>query len=272
MTRLIDDYLQRVGEGLRVDRPRKQQILDELRGHLEEKAREVQAAQPDLPREEVERRVLADFGNPHDLALAYEPEGVAVLTNAAGVVVLRLGEAVGRGARVVGRGTGRLLKGVAIALAFLLVLGIGLGIWAFYEVRPLALAIAEEAQPVYSYHESCPETPCNGSAGADVFYVKPEAARVRLDIDVGSAWHPRGAERLPAQGNVTVTVTDPAGEVRLDRTFSLSNGTHASHEAVWAATAGNWTIAYRFEAFRGQVDLETYVHRDGLGGLAQAIT
>lgn len=263
MTSIIEDYLRQVEASLRADPDRKRPILDELRGHILDKVDDLARADPLRPREDIERDVLHDFGSPRDLALGYEPEG-HLLRNQAGEIVLRFGEAVGRGTRLVvtdigpraakavGRGTGRVLKWFAIGVSALLVLAVALGIWAFYEVRPVVETLVEQSQPAYDYHESCPATPCNGALPGQVFYVSPDARQVRIEVD---AYH-WGSD--PANGTVRVMVTDPEGATRLDRVFTVTNQSHAGHEARWAPMAGNWTVAYEFADFRGTIRVQTY--------------
>lgn len=257
MTSILDDYLREVEATLRVEPERKRQIVDELRSHLAEKVEELRRGQPERGLAEIEREVVNDFGSPRELALAYHPEG-PVLQNSAGDVVLRLGQAVGRGTvavgRAVGRGTGLFLKWLAIAVAALLVIAIGLGIWAFYELRPVAEAIADQSQPIYSYYEGCEGTPCNGAFGNESFYVVPEARAVHFDIRVGHPWE----DGPNATGSVHVTVRDPSGEIKYDRLVMMNNETSFHQELRWAGTAGNWTVAYEFTEFLGVIDVETY--------------
>lgn len=258
MTTLIDDYLREVETTLRADATRRRLIVDELRSHLDEKVADEQAARPDVPRADIERDVLRGFGSARDLALGYEPEGAAVLYNKAGDTVLRLGQAVGRGAAAVGRNTGRALKWVAVALAGLLVIALGVGAWAYTEVKPYIPAIIDQSQPSYEYYERC-AAPCNGATAPDTFYVHPDARSLRFDVQVHGV-HPSRWEHDEHVGNGTVhvTVTDPNGTLLLDRAFAMTNEGSIRHEASWAAVPGNWTIAYRFDGFVGAVGVETY--------------
>lgn len=254
MTGIIEDYLREVESSLRVDRARRQQIVDELRAHLHEQAADLRRQRPELPETDVAREVLASFGNPRDLALAYEPEGAAVLRNRAGEVVLRLGDAFGRGARAAARGTGVVLKWFAVAVSALLVLAVGLGVWAFYEVRPVVETLVEQSMPAYVYREECGGTPCSGALPGDRFYVAPDAKQVRLDVDV----HPPWDGSANGTGAVRVWVVDPAGATVYDRTFAVRPDGSASHEMRLAPVEGNWTIAYEYDGFRGVVQVEAY--------------
>lgn len=265
MTRAIDDYLREVETSLRVDASRKRQLVDELRTHLAERVEDVAREDPARPLLEVQQEVLREFGNPRELALAYEPEGAAVLTNSAGEIVLRLTQAVGRGAAVVGRGavvvgrgTGKALKWLAISLAALLVVAIGVGAWAFYEVKPFIPAILEQSEPAYQYYERCAATPCSGTPAADMFFVRPEAKTVRLDLNVQSTYADHDRAAHVGNGTIRITITDPLGEVRLDRAINLSSDASTRYETSWSAMAGNWTVAYAFDTFVGVVDVETY--------------
>lgn len=258
MTTLIDDYLREVETSLRTDTRRKRHIIDELRSHLADKVDDLQRAQPDRPRADLEREVLHEFGSARDLALGYEAEGTPVLRNEAGEIVLRLGKAVGRGAAAVGRGTGRVLKWMAISLAALLVLAVGVGAWAFYEVKPYIPAIIESQEPVYRYHERCVDTPCSGAAPGDVFYVRPEVKTVRFDLNLHATRSVEDWETPLGNGTVHVSVSDPNGTLRFDRTFNVSSEGGLKQEMSWAATPGNWTVQYRFDGFQGTLDVATY--------------
>lgn len=258
MNRLIDDYLREVETSLRVDAARKRQIVDELRTHLAEKVEEVARAEPGRTIPEIEQEVLREFGNARDLALAYEPEGAIVLTNAAGDIVLRVDRAVGRGARVAGRGAGKALKWLAISLAALLVIALGAGAWAYYEIKPYIPAIIEQSEPTYQYFETCGPTPCSGEAAADVFYVRPESTSVRLNLNAYYAHDPDDWDERLGNGSVRVVVTDPEGTMRLDRTFDMSAEGRAYYETTWVSAPGNWSIAYTFDAFVGRIDVNAY--------------
>lgn len=254
MTNLIEDYLREVETSLRVDAARKRQIVDELRTHLTEKVDDLHAATPARSRFDIEQEVLREFGNPRDLALAYEPDGTAVLRSAAGDVVVRLG----RAAKAVGRGTGTFLKWTAVALAVLLVVALGVGAWAYYEVKPYIPGMIESSQPVYQYFERCVETPCSGAPPPDSFYVRPEASMVRFDLNIYSV-HPKGdRDGHIGNGTLRILVSDPAGAALFDRTFNVTNEAGFHHETSWAAQPGNWSVAYTLMDFVGAFDVEAY--------------
>lgn len=252
MANLIEDYLREVSATLRVAPDRKRQILDELRTHLREKLDDERSQDPDAPVGDVERRVLADFGSPRDLALAYEPEGQVVLKNSAGDIVLRVG-------RAVGRGTGRVVKWTAITLAALLVIAIGVGIWAFYEVRPLVETMASQAMPVYDYEETCPQTPCNGANGRDIFFVGNNTKEVRLTVNVAPPWRDEGN----GTGRVYVVLFDPAHARVFERNFTVTNESSGSREIRFASFPGNWTVEVEYFEFRGEVRVEAYAYALG---------
>jgi hypothetical protein len=258
MTRLIEDYLREVDASLRVDATRKRHILDELRSHLTEKTEELHSGSPERPVEDIEREVLREFGSARELALAYEPSGVVVLTNEAGDIVLRLGKAVGRGAKAVGRSTGTILKWTAVALAVLLVTSLGVGAWAYYEVKPYIPSIIEQSEPSYQYYEKCADTPCSGAPPADVFYVSTDARSVRFDVNVYSVHKTGDRDRHYGNGTLQVSVVDPTGVKLFDRTFNNSEGASAHQEMRWAAVEGNWTVAVAYDGFIGAVDVEAY--------------
>ena len=257
---LTEDYLREVEATLSAEPERRRRIVEELRSHLREKMAEVRRREPDRAEEDVEREVLRDFGSPRDLALAYGTEG-PVLVNRAGDTVMRVGQAVGRGAssaaRAVGRGTGRLLKGVAIALAALLTLGVVGGVWAYYEFKPYVLAMAEESRPVYAFAQTCWETPCDAGEATQTFYVKPDARQVRFVLNVGGpdGWHPR----VNASGDLRVALVDPEGNVRYERAVSLVDGGRFHQELQWAGVPGNWTVTVSATQLVGQLDARAYV-------------
>lgn len=271
MTGLIEDYLREVEAGLRIEPPRRRQVVDELRSHLNEKVEDLRRREPHLPLADVERDVLRDMGSPRDLALAYEPDGLPVLVNRAGETVLRVGKAVGRGAagaaRAVGRGTGRLLKGVAIALGVLLLVALVAGAWAYYELKPYALAVAEDSRPLYAYTQTCYDAPCDVAGETQAFYVKPEARHVRLLLDLGPLHQGRNHT---GSGNVSVTLADPSGLVLYERALVVSSPTDLYQELQWAATPGNWTMTVEATDFVGHLNVRTYASSgpwDALAGI-----
>ncbi|HWG91328.1 MAG TPA: hypothetical protein VNZ52_10825 [Candidatus Thermoplasmatota archaeon] len=241
MNPIIEDYLRDVETSLRAPPEQKKLIVTELRGHLQEKLADLRAAAPDRADDDLAREVVRDLGNPHDLALAYTPEGGAVLKNSTGDTVLRVGKAVGRGA-------GKVLKYTAIGLAVLLVIGVGAGVWAYYEIKPL---IEKNAPyPLYSIDPTCSH-PCNTSQSQS-FYVHPEAREVRMSL---SAHGPGDFdERRPIHGTLHVLVTAPDGTVKYNHTFTALRSTH--EEITWSAAQGDWTVAYRLESFEGALNVD----------------
>ena len=254
MPGLIDNYLREVEASLRADPARKRHIVEELRAHLHEKVADLQRAHPERSREDVEREVLHDIGSARDLALGYEPEGTEVLRNRAGDTVLRLGQAVGRGAKAAGRGAGKVLKVVAITLAVVLVVAMGVGAWAFYEFKPQLLAMANDASPVYSYSETCRGAPCDGSIPTATFHVHDDARQVRFEMDLWPTYSSGGRTQIGG-GGVSISVSDPNGGVAFERTLNMTNATRVHHDLTWAAVPGNWTIAVQYDQFVGEVHL-----------------
>lgn len=256
---IIEDYLREIESRLQVDPERKQLIVSEIRSHLRDKVYELQAAEPSRAQEEVARQVIDDFGNPHDLALAYAPGGAPVLKSASsGEIVMRFG-------RAVGRGTKAFLKGVAITLIVLLVVAAGVGAWAYYELKPTL----EKNLPytVFESYESCYRENCTAPPAPRTFYVHPEAREVRLTLSLDRP-HAVDGELTPAyywsEKNVTlvafgtahVTVRDPTGATLYNRTFSPAGGDDVRETLKWAPLTGNWTIAVEFEDFRGDLEID----------------
>jgi len=276
MSGRIDDYLHELEAQLRADAAHKRQILDELRTHIDDKLADMRAEQPEADHETLVAEVLAEFGPARELALAYEPNGtVAVLQNRAGEVLLHIGDLVERGAtyvatdlgpraargvrthgppaaRAVGRVTGRFLRFLGITIVVLLVLSLALGIFAFYELRPLALTIADEAAPAYSHTQDCRQGACPFSVTRDTFYVEPGDKTVRLTL---GASPDRDAAQM---GNVTFRIYDPQGGEHFNRTFGGSQLAHSHVQTQWEARPGDWMVEIVVDHFSGFIDLDLY--------------
>lgn len=143
--------------------------------------------------------------------------------------------------------------------AVILVLAIGAGVWAFYEVRPIVETLASQSMPAYEYTEGCDGTPCNGVAANDLFFVSNQTKEVRLSVDVGPLW--RHEEH--ATGNVHVILYDPAQKAVFDRNFTVTNQTSGSREIRFESVPGNWTVQVEFFEFRGEVRVEAYAYSLG---------
>lgn len=258
MTGLTEDYLREVEATLRVEPARKQQILDELRGHLQEKVNDLKTAAPDRTYADIEHEVIHDLGSARDLALAYTAEGDAVLQNRAGDTVLRLTSAMGRGAttaaRVVRESGGKALKVIAIGLGVCLLLAVALGAWVYVEYGPMILTAASEAEPVFEHSESCAMA-CE-NVYSQRFLVKPEATQVRFEVEI---WGHRGdSSTRVAAGTVHITIIDANGTVRYDRALNATSGAMLDSRATWAATPGEWTADVRVEGFVGHLHARTW--------------
>ena len=244
MNHIIEGYLSEVRAHLRTSAAEKDQIIRELRTHLEERVREARGAHPDRETEALTREVLERFGNPHELAIAYTPEGATELRLPSGETVLRVGKAVGRG-------TGKVLKWVGVGTLALGLIVAGLGIWAFYEVRPYVEGIIEQnvQEPVYRYTEHCRDAPCQGQAVNQTFYVQPGARYVSFDL-----WASVD-DAVPEGGSVAVQILDPDGTTRFSRTLALEPGGHLSEDARWAPVSGDWRVEITYADFQGRVHL-----------------
>ena len=246
MTRIIDDYLREVETHLQVGPSQRERILDELRGHLFEKVEDLRNREPALSTEDAERRAINDFGSPHELALSFDVGGPTLETKA-GKTVVRMG-------RAVGRGTGRILKFIAISVAVLLVLSIGVGIWAFYEVRPYVEDIIrrESSEELYAFHQHC-ASPCDGQTFTQSFYVPSGAHDVRAYV---ASWTPTGGV---ANGSVDIRILDPDGNEQYNRSLPASEENYET--LSWQTLPGTWQVRIGFEGFSGVIDLE--VHAKG---------
>ncbi len=249
MNDIIDAYLREVETRLRGERADKRAIVQELRSHLVDRVTGLMAEDPGISEEEAARQAVRAFGDPAELALSYGPSGPE-LSSASGETVLRIG-------RAVGRGTGKVLKGVGIGLLALLVVVSALGIWAFYEVRPYVEDIVERnaERSVYSFHTSCKDAPCTEEQRSQTFYIHPSARSVQLDL---RAWDTRDDV---SQGSLEVRVTTPDGTLAYNRTLQLDGRSSLSEEASWAPLSGNWTVDVRVSDLVGTVS----VHVEAVG-------
>lgn len=244
MTDILGDYLRAVRASLRTDEPTKDQIVRELGGHLDEKVRDLRREHPDMPEAEAHRRVLQEMGSPNDLALAYggAQERPALVRASTGEVVLRFG-------RAVGRGTKAFLKGVAFTLAFLLVLAAVLGVWGYYELRPV---VAQNAtHPLYMHEQTCARVNCTTPLITQSFDVHPGAREVRVNVwssfDAGS------------NGSVELTLRNATGDLVYQRTFEAPpgdlGGMSTTDQLRWDARPGPWTVTYRYDGFQGRLQI-----------------
>jgi hypothetical protein len=243
MGKLTDDYLGQVERSLETDPSTRDQVIQELRGAMDEKLGALARERPEAPIEDLEKEILNDFGSPTDLALAYGPEGVH-LRRASGEIALKLG-------RAVGRGTKQIIKWGAIVGAVALLLGIGLGIWAFYEAAPYVEGIVERQvyREAYSVQEFCSPDACNGQRGPQSFALTDGARQVRLDVDIDADHAGR------AGGSVEVLFLDPTGQTKYARTFNLTSDAFYREELRWEPVEGEYTVSIEYHDFVGEFGL-----------------
>lgn len=243
MGTLIDGYLDEVKRSLKTDATTRDQVIQELRGAMEEKLAALAKQRPETPIDELEKEALTDFGSPEDLALAYGPEG-AHLRRASGEIALKLG-------RAVGRGTKQVIKWGAIVGTVALLLGIALGIWAFYEAAPYVEGIVERQvyREAYTVHEHCSPQACDGQRGPQSFALTDGARQVRLDVDIDAD------DQGHAGGAVEVLFVDPLGETKYARTFNVTGDAFYREELRWDPLAGEYTIAFEYHDFVGEFGL-----------------
>lgn len=252
MTDIIDGYLEEVTRSLRARPSEREKIERELRSHLLHQLSEYREQDPEASDEEIQRQVVQEFGNPRDLALAYTDEG-AEIRDPAGETLLRIGRAVGRGTRTA-------LKWMGIgALALLLIVG-SLGVWAFYEARPVILDIVSNyvENEAFNYQERCGPSPCTVAPPTQTFHVPEGVREVKLDIDL------LDTRRSELSGQAVVQLSDPNGEVVFQRVFDVDGRTQASVATELAPVAGNWTIEMELSEFTGwfRVHIVTFGQAD----------
>lgn len=242
MTRIIDDYLREVETHLQVGPSQRERILDELRGHLFEKVEDLRNREPGLTAEDAERRAVNDFGGPHELALSFDVGGPTLETKT-GRTVVRMG-------RAVGRGTGRILKFIAVTVGVLLVLSIGVGIWAFYEVRPVIEEILarESTEDLYAFYKHCGGIVCDEAPFTQSFFVPTTARELTAHIYV---YQPRDVE---PHGTLSIRVLDAEGNEQYNRLLAASDENHET--LAWQTLPGTWKVQLDFNGFLGVVDFE----------------
>lgn len=251
MTDLVTDWLDELRTRLRGRAEEKERIVAELRSHIEDKVADLRRVTPERSRDEVAREVLAGVGSPEEIAVAYTPEAVEV-RDRTGDVLLRVG-------RAVARGTGAFLKWTAVALAVLLVLGVGVGAWAYYEFKPIVER--NVPVPVLETSLSCMERLCTSGPEVQAFYVHPDAREVRFSFDV---WHEEGAN-----GTVRLVVEDPVGGTRLVRDLDAARG-GLREDTTWKPVAGDWKVTIEAVGFGGWLGVEAYVVGLPAGALEKA--
>lgn len=265
MSQVIDDYLDEVAAHLRGQRSDKEQVLRELRSHLEEQLADLSAEDPHSHPDEIARHIVQDFGDPEDLALAYDVEGRPELQLVpSGETVLRLthvvgrgAEVLGRGAQAVGRGTGTVLKWTAGILGVLLVLSILVGVWAFYEVRPYVedVVLRNTEQEVFSLDETCRETACTFERPSQRFHVAEGARELRFRVDLWAV-HDGSSDQHVLEGQVEIHVRDPVGTTIFSRTFVLGEEGSLSQRATWDPAPGDWRVDVNATGFQGHLAVE----------------
>lgn len=246
MNNLIEGYLQEVRRRLpaNVD---KDAIIAELRTHLEDRVHERAAVEPGAEGPDREAAILAvlhDFGDPADLALAYDDES-PVLRRTSGDVALRLTKDVARGAGRAVAGAGRVLRPVIVTLLIVTgsLVGIALvaGIVLFDDIRDLAERHAPE--PVYDHHRHC-DFVCAETI-SESFYVGQGAREVRLGTDVSAE-----------AGSLRVVIRDPTGATRLDRTYGPGDDIRLDHTAE--PRTGTWTATLTYTDFTGRASVDAW--------------
>ncbi len=244
---MIDDYLQTVRRNLDLPMTRRDAIIDELRAHLDEAVQNEKAQDPGASDDDVQRRVLRDFGDPRQLAASYD-EGTSTVATPRGRVALEVTGSIARS-------TGKVLKfGILTILGIagvVLVVAAFLVVFLADDIRDFAETHAPE--PVFDHERTC-TSPCNGALDSQSFFIHNNAREVRFEFWIS----PDPDNEVAAQlASLHITVTDPSGDVRFDRTFTGTEGHQHSH-ITWSPEAGDWSIEYEYQNWEGSLDTEVW--------------
>jgi hypothetical protein len=235
--RILDQYLNDVERHLRgLSSPQRQNVLREMRAHLQEEILRRREADPQLSLDEATLGATHAFGEPQEIGVSYGPHGGEV-RNQAGEVLLRVAHATGRGLKATGRGLGRTLKWSLIVLLVLFLTGVTAGL--------VVLAIFQddirEAFPRELYQRN--DRYDNRTGTFEEVMVVPEHYRA-IDIHL---W----VSRQGASSCAAITILSPSGKAVLD----TGDGCSTTNRQVRVEETGTYTITYRLETFTGSVNL-----------------
>lgn len=247
---ILQDYLDDLERQLRrLPKAERAAVLAEVKTHLEEAAAGHQAG-TDLSEDEAMLRATHRFGTPKEVAAGYSPQtgevrvGSVVLdvARATGRGLGKTATAAGKGAVVVGRGAGHVLKwSVIAALGVILVAGV---------VAVAVLVVFDDEikeavpRPLDSYQRTCSAVnPCAApDTGAMAFDIGPDVKEFRVlwegDCEAGSA---------------RVTATSPSGETITVAGELCDNSGHRVF-----TEPGRWRFDVIFTGYVGWVDLDAY--------------
>lgn len=148
-------------------------------------------------------------------------------------------------------GPARFFAGFGIAAAFALVFGYVAVVTAYEQVKP---AIEREyPTQLYEREDEC-RTPCGSVQASDGFAVAAGINEVHFVVY---------AVLDDTSGPARVTVVDPSGDIRYDRTFTPqpmpARATKATQDAVtWSGEQGDWTLARTYAGTAGVLQFEVW--------------
>ena len=231
----VEDHLRKVGARLRLPETDKKQVLRELRAHIQEKIEDLRSAGRDQA--SATRTALADLGAPEELAVAYNGSRTQVRD--------RRGEVAVDVVRAVGRGTAKAIKWVAIAVAFLLVLGSVVAYVAFQEAKPTLAR--EYRREVYAESTECGSIGSCGSTLASDTFDAPADAHTLEFMFTG----------IVETGTLRIEVKDASGKVVLDKPYTRTTQDRPfSGEVQWNAQDGPWSLSVTSTAFAGSFTVQ----------------
>ena len=132
----------------------------------------------------------------------------------------------------------KLLVGLGVAVAFLLVFGFVVALTLYDNAKPYI----EREYPTVLYEREDPCDPCTTNGATERWSVPAGANEVKFFLNA--------TIRTPS-GPAHIVVTDPSGDVLFDRIITSDTQESAS----WAPEEGEWTIARTYGGVRGEIEI-----------------
>lgn len=140
----------------------------------------------------------------------------------------------------------KVMAGIGIAIAFLVVVGAAAVYVGYQESKPYVER--EYVTPVYDHQKSC-ASPCSSLSVEETFAVPEGANRVdaRLSVSVAAT-----------SGTARVTVIDPEGKVVYDKTLSPGGASSLDEDSSWTAVEGTWKVRTEYVAWSGTLAFDVF--------------
>lgn len=247
MNPILRKYLDQVRRNLSgIGLAEREDVLGEIRAHLEQAAADERSRNPDLSEDEAFLRATSGFGEAKEIGIRHGPQG-GIVDRTTGEVLLDVavltGRGIGRTARAAGRGVRSVLKWGAIATAALMIIAV-IVVVAYREPITENIEQQRDTRRVYEYQRSWGDQDLQTKVETDSFDVRP--GRV-VDFTVS-------VQALRGCGGIQVTGPDGA--------ILYQNGQGCDATSVtrtWSQT-GTYEVRYTYVAFAGIVSLHGTEH------------